>query len=398
LRPSSPNGWPHRLPSIAALAILGLAAAVFAFWVERQNLIPWKVPLFLFGVAIFLYLPGRLTLRVFGWTREEIPTALALATGMPVALALFYITSPFLPIHAYTTLALILCVLWLWRDRPPLRSPPQLPSLKNLAAWTLIAAFALWALSQSTYRGGQRAPDGGLSYAHSRGYLNVKVGGSDALFHAAVTGTLARTLSLESNPFLAGEPLSYHYGMDLLAALFTRELGIHPIDLTSRLFPTLFLLTLCALVFRLSQALGLSSAWSLLATLLIFGADFGILLYLFPVHPDWPLKYGLGTFSEYPATSFFWVNPQLPGLVVLTAAVIVLASKADDRRGRILAGLLLGATVIFKVFLAFHVAIAFTVQVFLGSSSFSVSYFFWLPTAIRCKPERACSGSPGYRP
>ena len=63
LRPSPPNGRPHRLPPIAALAILGLAAVVFAFWVDRQSLISWNVPLFLIGVAIFIYVPGRLTLQ-----------------------------------------------------------------------------------------------------------------------------------------------------------------------------------------------------------------------------------------------------------------------------------------------------------------------------------------------
>ena len=344
--------------ALLLLLVIGLGMILLA-WSDRQAFASWSALRFLAGVALFIYLPGAIVLRLFGWgLSSERSLSLALCAGIPFGLGLYWLLAPALPRFGYLALSILALVVVVWRRRELLRS-----SLPRAGSWTLVGALAIcgltiWSLSQTAYRGGRRTGDGGLSYLHAQVYRDTKVGGSDALFHAAVTGALARSPSGEPNPFVSGEPLAYHYGMDLLAAMFTRELGIHPLDLAARLFPTFFLLLLCALVYGTSRALGLGAGMSLLATLLLFGADFSILLYLFPIHPEWPLKYWLAIFTSYPATSFFWVNPHLPALVVFTGGALALATTAESAKGRLLASILLGATALFKVYLAFHVGLA----------------------------------------
>ena len=340
---------------IAASVVAGIATLAFISWVERQSLTSWNVPLFALGVLSFIYVPGSSVLRLFGRSSSEAPVSHVLAIGLAAVFVLSYFALPLFPPKVILGLALLATAAWFSRN-PLFVSRKKVPRLGVLCGAGLVAALAIGGLSQITYRGAQSAPDGGLSYMRSNVHANNKVGASDVLFHSGVVGALAQNPSLATNPYLSGESWSYHYGMDLVAALFARELGIHPLDLMSHLFPTLFVLVLCALVYHLARSLSLSQAASFLAAFLVFGADFGILMYLFPLREGWPQQYWLGFFAPYPGATLFWGNPQLPALCVMMSALLVLGKHHDTRRSRILGGLLLGSTVFFKVFLALHVA------------------------------------------
>jgi hypothetical protein len=311
---------------------------------------------FLFGVVLFLYLPGALTLELFGVARPR-SVALTLASGLPSGLATYYIGSSMLPARGYLVVT-ITCFVVVALRRPQWIVPASFRlSGPSVVTGLVVIFLSVGLLSATSYRSIEKRPDGGLGYTHSVDYENTKIGGSDAFFHAGVTAALARAPGHSLNPFLVGAPLAYHAGMDAVASAFDRELGVPPIDLAARLFPTLFVLTLCALVFQLAGALGLSASYSLLTVALTFASDGRLLFYLFPVNAEWETRHWLGYFSSYPASTYYWANPHLPALVVLMGGLIVLKTSGDNVRCRIFAGVLLGATVLFKVFLALHVAV-----------------------------------------
>ena len=338
----------------ALLALAVFAAA--AFLLARGSFSAVGPILFLLGTVLFLYLPGVLTLELFRVPHPR-SVALTLASGLPSGLAAYYLATSILPARGYLAVTVATFVVVAVR-RPQWIRPASFRSLGWSAPTVLVVVFlSVGLLSETSYRSIERRPDGGVGYTHSIDYENVKIGGSDAFFHAGVTSALARSPGQMVNPFLIGAPLAYHAGMDVIASAFYRELGVPPVDLAARLLPTLFVLTLSALVFQLARTFGLTSFYSLLTAVLTFASDSRLILYLIPVKAEWSTRYWLGYFTSYPATTYYWTNPHLPALVVLMGGLIVLATAGESFRGRILAGVLLGATALFKVFLALHVAV-----------------------------------------
>ena len=336
-------------------ALLVLPTSAILVWLGCGSFSVVGPGLFLLGVLPFIYLPGALTLTLFGW-RGPRPVALTLASGLPSGLIVWTVFSRLIPTHGYFVLTSLVLVL-VARFRPNWLRPEPLPLRRSsLGAAVVAGLLVLGSLSQTSYRSAEPGEEGGLDYTHSIDFANVKLGGSDTFFHAGVTSAIARSPGRSTNPYLVGAPLAYHDGMDRLSSAFARELGISPVDLAARFLPTLFLLVLSALVYQLARALGLTSSYGLLAMVLMFASDGRLLLYLLPVRAEWDARYWLGYFSSYPATTFYWSNPLLPALVVLVAGLLVLRSGDSGLRGRMLAGVLFGATAFFKVFLALHVA------------------------------------------
>lgn len=342
----------------ASWLILATALSVSSFWLARGSLEPAGPVLFLVGVALFIYVPGALTLQFFLGDGREPNLFLAIAAGFPSGLAIYYLASRILPAHGYLAVTAAAAGIIALRRPDWLAIGATLPPPSRTLAASIGALLLLWPLSLTSFRSVESNASGDLSYLHATELENLKIGGSDAFFHAGVTSALSHSSHETRNPFLIGAPLAYHYGMDLLASAFDRELEIPPLDLAARLMPSLFVLTLSALVWQLARALGLSSTYGLLAVALTFASDFRLLLYLLPLHPEWSTRYWLSYFTAYPATSYYWANPQLPALVVFMGGLVVLAKSGTHLRGRVLAGLLLGATALFKVFLALHVAMA----------------------------------------
>jgi hypothetical protein len=151
---------------------------------------------------------------------------------------------------------------------------------------------------------------------------------SDVLFHIAIANELTHTVPPQA-PLFAGHPLSYHYGMDLAVAMFSRATGLNTRDLTVRFVPTLFLGLSMLSVFCFSRNWLQSGYFAALVVFLVFfGADFsfvpGLLL---GEKGDWSLRY----FSAPAVVTLFYTNPILPGLGVLFAGLFCLECYVRER-------------------------------------------------------------------
>ncbi len=76
----------------------------------------------------------------------------------------------------------------------------------------------------------------------------------DVLFHTALASELTHAFPPQI-PFISGEPLSYHVGMDLVAAVLSRFGGVPIADLVVRYCPTLFITIDILAVFCLAYPL-----------------------------------------------------------------------------------------------------------------------------------------------
>jgi len=92
----------------------------------------------------------------------------------------------------------------------------------------------------------------------------------DALFHTALASELTHAFPPQI-PFISGEPLSYHVGMDLVAAVLNRFGGVPIADLVVRYCPTLFItidiLAVFCLAHRVIGSRGAAVVAAMLATL-----------------------------------------------------------------------------------------------------------------------------------
>ena len=174
----------------------------------------------------------------------------------------------------------------------------------------------------------------------------------DVLFHVAIANELTHTVPPQA-PLFAGHSLSYHYGMDLVVAMFQRTTGLNTRDLTVRFVSTLFLALTMFSVFCFSRNWLRSGYFAAMVVFLVFfGEDFsfvpGLLL---GQNVDWSLRY----FSVPPAVlPLFYTNPILPGVGLLFAALLCLQRYLQERSGAwlFLTALLLVALVEVKIFTA----------------------------------------------
>jgi hypothetical protein len=214
-------------------------------------------------VLLALVVPG---IGLQRWPRARVDPALVLPLGAAQAAAAYW-------------LALVAGRPWLFPvlllapaagslRRPAPRDGPAGPGRASLPSWRrllppALAVVALLALTQ--YRGNRPAADGS--------FLLDPMG--DQPLHAGI----ARELTLPyppQVPGLAGVPLRYHYGADLVRAAALRWAGVAPYALLNRLEPTLWALGLMLVLATLTLRLGgtmlaaVLAAWSLLATDLSF--------------------------------------------------------------------------------------------------------------------------------
>src|SRR5262249_39582916 len=142
---------------------------------------------------------------------------------------------------------------------------------------------------------------------------------ADVPFHLSIANELTHAVPPQV-PFAAGQELSYHYAMDLLAALLNRGAGLSVMDLTVRFLPTFFL-TLAALsIFCFSRAwLGSGRGAALTTFLILLAEDFSFVPRLLVGRPAGG---GIGCWSvdyfQVPSTfSLYNLNPIVPALALL---------------------------------------------------------------------------------
>jgi hypothetical protein len=143
----------------------------------------------------------------------------------------------------------------------------------------------------------------------------------------------------------AGTPLRYHLAADAIALALTPP-GVPRLAVNCHFMPTLWHLLMAGnsllLARRYLGATGLAGLFPILA---VFGEDFG---WLVPIL-ELPMVPSLPTFP-----SFFWFNPNLPGLAVLMGGLAALGARLNT----FVAVCLLGGAALFKVFIGVQAGFA----------------------------------------
>jgi hypothetical protein len=271
------------------------------------------------------------------WARVAVDPALVLPLGAIQAAAAYWLSlvtdQPWLfPFLLACSIAGLLRRGGLVPDPPPAR-----------VLWAPGAALlALLALTQ--YGGNRPAPDGG--------FLLDLMG--DQPLHAGIAWELTLPYPPEV-PGLAGIPLHYHYGADLVRAATLRWTGLQPYDALSRLEPTLWAFGLMVVLTSLTRRLGGAPLAVGLAPWTVMASDFSFVCALVGGALWWT-----DLFRGNLLISLAFANPVVPALMVALGALIAL-SRFEAGEGRpwlVLAAAQAAAVPFFKVFLGAQLCLA----------------------------------------
>jgi hypothetical protein len=346
-----PIGVPH-LAILLAVAVV-LYSVVFCVWTRVS---PWAVVTFLAAVVFILYFPGKLLVvaaRLRPGLLED--WALSLALGMAASTGLYWICA-LMGVRG-------LFLLWPlgatgfclfrgarnWRRVVGSHFALEMPHvlLTGLLGLILVPLFLL----PMYYRNMVLLPDGSMSYLDTP---------PDPFFHLSVTNELTHSVPPQV-PFLAGQPLPYHYAMHLLAAMLSDVARLSTLDLMFRFMPTLFLALTTLAIFCFSRFwMGSSYAALLAAFLVIIGEDFSFIPGLLLKSDDvWSYQF----FHVPTIYSFYFINPILPALAILFVGLLCLV-RLCEKGGR---GWLLVTAFLFtslsacKLFTGMHVLAALAI-------------------------------------
>jgi hypothetical protein len=336
---------PMQVVLVAAGVTAGLTA-LFGQWTASSVL---SFPQFLLALAAFVYLPGKVLLdlsRLSLLPLERFTFSLLLGIiGASVA----YWLATFLSIPSLVYLwpeaaGLIFCYRSGrgWREMRGWRL--VLDDSHLLLLGVVVIACLPLAFLPYYFRNMARLPDGGMSYCPWQ----------DIPLHLSISNELTHTVPPQV-PFAAGRGLSYHYAMDLPAALFSKIAGLNTLDLTVRFLPTFFLVLAALTLFCFSRAwLQSGRGAALTVFLVLLGEDFSFI-------PGWfigrahPLSSGWWSVDYFlmPTTfSLYSLNPILPALAVLFGGLFCLLKyfREGGRGWLVLACFQFAAALEYKVF------------------------------------------------
>jgi hypothetical protein len=309
-----------RATVVAAASLLIFFTAVFGIWTATSV---WSFPWFVVMAVVLLYLPGWLVLQVGGVVASPLErTTLAVIVGMLSTCSVYAVCvatdhgNLFLvwPVAGVASAA---CA-WLRRGAP---FDVHLGVRRQhiLLGAVVLAGMVPLAYSTLFYRSFVLRSDGSMT---------LQLATLDPSLHLAAAHELTHSVPPQAQ-FLAGLPLVYHYGPDLLTAMFS-QVGLSPIDLTFRFLPSLFLALTCLTSFTFARAwLGRESPAVLMPLLVIFGEDFSFIPgLLFGTTAWWS-----NAFFQAPTTvALYFFNPILPALGVLFAGLLSLTRYLRDGR------------------------------------------------------------------
>jgi hypothetical protein len=299
-------------------------------------------PQFLGSVGAMFVLPGVMLLRWLRLRPALVETlAVAACLGMAATCTLYGVLA-WLGVPALLWLWLLIA---LWQARPlrwrfwggaaPLRPEHMLLLLALAAAWLPILVIGFYCRNLSL------TGDGGMSYFAFP---------PDIALHTAIAGELTHTVPPQV-PYLSGQPLSYHLGMDMVTAVLARFGGLPVPDLVARFCPLLFVTVDILAIFSLGRRFtGSGKAGVVIAFLTILGEDFSFVPGILQSNPDfWSDIY----FRAPTIYSSYFFNPMGMGLGFLFAGLFCLhRAEAEARPGWfVAAGLCLAALVEIKIFL-----------------------------------------------
>jgi len=346
------------LPQIALAVIAALGVLTLVFGAYSATSV-WSFPRFIVAVLVVVYFPGKLlldTARLRLSPLEDL--ALSLVLGMVVSSFLFWVTSFLALANLFALWPLAATAAYFYRSAKIWSRIRHSHFSVNLSHILLLAVITAGLLPMATlpiyYRNLALLPEGTMSFSML----------DDSVFHLSIAQELTVSVPPQA-PFLASQPLNYHYAMDLLAAMMSRTAWLSIPDLTVRFLPTLFLVETVLAVFAFSRA-WLKSSWGAVLTsfLVIFGEDFsfipGLLLHS---NGAWSAEY----FGVPTIVSLYSINPMLPALAVLFVGLFCLLrlSRENGRAWLMLTALLFAALTEYKVFTAIHVLLALAVTVFI---------------------------------
>jgi hypothetical protein len=184
----------------------------------------------------------------------------------------------------------------------------------------------------------------------------------DSAFHVGLTRELVLGYPPQV-PGVAGFPLGYHLGIDLVRAAALRWAGTDPWDSLTRLDVTLWVMALILVLRALTARLGGSPSAVAFAPWTLFLTDFS---FIFGANPQahWWTDLLRGNLL----LSLVYANPIAPALAILLGLLVALARHEEDgRRGHLALAVLLALAVpFFKVFLGAHLLIGLAVACLLA--------------------------------
>jgi len=316
---------------------------------------------FFVAVVILAYIPGKLLLLVLKRMLSplEDPT-LACVLGLILSSLAYWLTTFAHQTRFFVAWPLTTAAIFAWlhssKRRPILRDsaklePPDEESAKrssDKSGLALIGVVALGvmvlALLPLYYTNLTWRADGTM-----RVYPEP-----DVLLHIAIANELTHTIPPQA-PVFSGHPLPYHYGMDLVVAMFANATGLNTRDLTLRFLPTLFMVLSMLSAFCFTRSWLKSGYFGALAVFLVFfGEDFSFIPGLFlGGKGDWSVTY----FNVPAVFSLFFINPMLPALGLFFAGLFCLQRYLRDRGAAwlFLTALLFVALMEVKIFTAAQV-------------------------------------------
>jgi hypothetical protein len=334
---------------MAAAAGAGAALwATFALWSGTSAL---AFPRFVLGVIVLFLLPGSFLIRALRLQTSSIEhMTLGIALGMVTTCALYAIASAYTVSMLVWAWILAALLAFPWRNAA-LRACTHSAAAPDSSHFLLLAALmAAWTpLCLLTFYFPNLAPvaGGGVAY----------VAIPDVLLHTSVAAELTHTFPPQA-PFMAGAYLSYHVGMDLVAAVLHRYGGIGIPDLVVRFCPVLFVTLAVLSVFCLGRRLiGSGAAAVAAAFLAILGEDLSFIPGLLRGSEEiWSAHF----FSAPTVFSLYYFNPMVLAFGLLFMSLFcVQRSLAQAEGGWIVAAAICAAALIqSKIFAFVHLALA----------------------------------------
>jgi hypothetical protein len=334
------------------LVVAGLGLFTLIFWIWNATSV-WAFPRFVIFVFLVIYLPGKLLMDL-SKTRLRIleDLTLSLVLGMASSSLLYWMLAFFqLPV-LFLLWPLSALVVWLLRRKNGWRAALHSRTRVDLTHLLLVAVLALQlvplCLLPMYYQNVARMSEGEMSFLSRP---------RDTIFHLSIANELRHSIPPQV-PYLAGQPLGYHYGMDLLTAMLGQVGGISTLDLVARFTPTFLLVVTALSVFCFSRIWLGSGYWAVLVAFLVVlgeGLSFlpGLLLGSEEV---WSVQF-FGAPTTY---SLYFMNPMLPALGILFAGLfcLVMLYRDGPRFWPVLAAFLFAVAMEYKIFVTAHVLIA----------------------------------------
>ncbi len=344
------------VPVVLLLTVSCLLPLVllFSFWNASS---PLAFPQFVIAVVTLIYLPGKLLLDSAGSDLEPLDDlALSLVLGMTVSSLAYWITALVGLSHLFFLWPITALVIAACRRRNRWkaiwRSSVRLDATHILLCLVIAVQLVPLAVLPMYYQNVALSPQGGMTF------LNRP---KDTIFHLSITYELTHSIPPEV-PYLAGLPLGYHYGMDLLNAMLSNVGHLSVLDLTVRFTPTLLLVMTTLAVFCFSR-LWLRSGYGavLSAFLVILGEDLSFLPGLLSGSSEvWSVQF----FSAPTVYSLYFMNPMLPALGILFSGLFCLAKFLREPTGRwlVLTCFFFAVAMEYKIFVTAQVCIVLAIS------------------------------------